>query len=82
MNMNFFQLKHKIAPAYKIQLQNCNLDLNKPNDIPNHKSQTEEGSFPFKMQDLVNWTLPPPRNAFYFSKWWVDSILEQTKRVM
>lgn len=36
MNVNFFKLRHKIAPAYKIQLQNYNLDLNKLNDIPNN----------------------------------------------
>ena len=36
VNINFFQLRHKIAPAYKIQLQTGNLDLNEPNDTPNN----------------------------------------------
>lgn len=72
----FLQTKTKNSPAYKTQLQNYNLHLNKQNDI----LTISQGSF--KMRDLVNWTSPPPRNAFHFSKWWVDSILEQTKRVM
>lgn len=38
MNMNFFQLRHKIAPEYKFQLQNHILDLIKPNGIPNNQS--------------------------------------------